>query len=127
MAGDELPSRPVSGAANLAPPVNEELTRRAMERTPSMAMRAEKEDLKEAAEESFNVIMDLTLDGKVSWVSPSWEGVIGYAGVPCFVNFRATTDERPTVAVLRGKQFWTSLLWTFSSMTKMHSREPWRL
>ena len=42
-----------------------------------MAIRAEKEDLKEATEDSFNVIVDLNLDGKVRWVSPSWEDVIG--------------------------------------------------
>lgn len=42
-----------------------------------MTMRAEKEDLKEAAEESYNVIMDLNLDGRVRWVSLSWDAVIG--------------------------------------------------
>ncbi|KAA8909007.1 hypothetical protein FN846DRAFT_776830 [Sphaerosporella brunnea] len=69
--------RVASGSATLAPPANEELTRRSMERSPSMTMRAEKEDLKEAAEESYNVIMDLNIDGKVRWVSPSWDAVIG--------------------------------------------------
>jgi serine/threonine-protein kinase RIM15 len=77
MATDLLGKRVVSGSATLAPPANEELTRRSMERSPSMTMRAEKEDLKEAAEESYNVIMDLNLDGKVRWVSPSWDSVIG--------------------------------------------------
>jgi serine/threonine-protein kinase RIM15 len=62
---------------SLAPPANEELTRKSMERSPSMTMRAEREDLKEAAEESYNVIMDLDLDGKVRWLSPSWDQVIG--------------------------------------------------
>jgi len=67
-----------TGNATLAPPVNNDLSmRRPMERTPSMAIRAEKEDLKEAAEDSFNVILDLNLDGNVRWVSPSWEDVIG--------------------------------------------------
>lgn len=69
---------PKSRGGSLAPPPNDDLSmRRPMERTPSMSIRAEKEDLKEAAEESFNVIMDLNLDGKVRWVSPSWEDVIG--------------------------------------------------
>lgn len=67
-----------TGNATLAPPVNNDISmRRPMERTPSMAIRAEKEDLKEAAEDSFNVILDLNLDGNVRWVSPSWEDVIG--------------------------------------------------
>lgn len=53
-------------------------TRRNMDRTPSMAIQAEKEDLKEAAQQSSTVILDLDLDGKVRWVSQSWEDVIGY-------------------------------------------------
>ncbi|KAI5850216.1 hypothetical protein DFP73DRAFT_472996 [Morchella snyderi] len=69
---------PKSRGGSLAPPPNDDLSmRRPMERTPSMSIRAEKEDLKEAAEDSFTVIMDLNLDGKVRWVSPSWEDVIG--------------------------------------------------
>jgi len=48
-----------------------------MERSVSQDIREEREDLKEAAEHSLNVIMDLDLDGKVRWVSPSWKDVIG--------------------------------------------------
>ena len=50
-----------------------------MERTVSMDMRSEREDLKEAAEQSMNVILDLSLDGVVRWVSPSWKEVVGYS------------------------------------------------
>ena len=50
-----------------------------MERTVSMDMRSEREDLKEAAEQSMNVILDLGLDGMVRWVSPSWKDVVGYS------------------------------------------------
>lgn len=78
MASEMSLRRAVSGSASLAPPENQELTRRSMERSPSMTMRAEKEDLKEAAEDTYNVIMDLDLDGNVRWVSPSWNTVIGY-------------------------------------------------
>lgn len=60
-----------SGTKNL------EVQRRSVGRTPSMAIQAEKEDLKEAAEQSSTVILDLNLDGKVRWVSPSWEDIIG--------------------------------------------------
>ena len=48
-----------------------------MERTASMDIREEREDLKEAAEQTLNVILDLALDGTVRWVSPSWKDVIG--------------------------------------------------
>ena len=49
----------------------------AMERTASMDMRKEREDLKTAAEQSLNVILDLGLDGTIRWVSPSWRDVVG--------------------------------------------------
>lgn len=48
-----------------------------MERTISQDIREEREDLKEAAEHSLNVIMDLDLDGKIRYVSDSWTDVIG--------------------------------------------------
>ncbi|KAF1975337.1 serine threonine protein kinase-like protein [Bimuria novae-zelandiae CBS 107.79] len=50
-----------------------------MERTVSEDMRNEREDLKEAAEHSMNVIMDLGLDGKIRYVSASWKDVVGTA------------------------------------------------
>lgn len=49
----------------------------AMERTYSQDIREEREDLKEAAEQTLNVIVDLNLDGTIRWVSPSWVDVIG--------------------------------------------------
>lgn len=48
-----------------------------MERTVSQDMREEREDLKEAAEHSLNIIMDLDLKGKIRYVSPSWREVVG--------------------------------------------------
>ena len=48
-----------------------------MERTVSQDIREEREDLREAAEHSQNVILDLNLDGTVRLVSPSWQDVIG--------------------------------------------------
>ncbi|KAF3033060.1 rim15, signal transduction response regulator [Didymella keratinophila] len=50
-----------------------------MARTVSQDMREEREDLKEAAEHSLNIIMDLDLAGKVRYVSPSWKDVVGTA------------------------------------------------
>ena len=49
----------------------------AMDRSYSEDMRAEREDLREAAEQTLNVILDLGLDDRVKWVSPSWKQVIG--------------------------------------------------
>ncbi|RAL13505.1 protein kinase RIM15 [Aspergillus homomorphus CBS 101889] len=47
-------------------------------RSPSLDdMREEREVLKEAAEQTLNVIVDLGLDGRVKWVSPSWTQVVG--------------------------------------------------
>ncbi|KAK2855624.1 hypothetical protein FQN49_005004 [Arthroderma sp. PD_2] len=48
-----------------------------MERSLSEDIREEREDLKEAAEHTLNVIVDLDLDGRIKWVSPSWSEVIG--------------------------------------------------
>ena len=48
-----------------------------IERTSSMDMRSERDDLKAAAEQSLNVILDLGLDGVIRWVSPSWKDVVG--------------------------------------------------
>ncbi|KAK2743514.1 rim15, signal transduction response regulator [Myotisia sp. PD_48] len=48
-----------------------------MERSLSQDIREEREDLKEAAEHTLNVIVDLDLDGRIKWVSPSWSEVIG--------------------------------------------------
>ena len=67
----------------LAPPVlaaikNEEVAARVrMERTASQEIREERQDLKDAAEQSVNVVIDLGMDGTVRWVSPTWRNVIG--------------------------------------------------
>jgi serine/threonine-protein kinase RIM15 len=64
----------------LAPPVVSQLRAQAgdqMARSLSADIREEREDLREAAEQTLNVIMDLSLDGVIRWVSPSWTDVIG--------------------------------------------------
>jgi serine/threonine-protein kinase RIM15 len=72
--------------ATLAPPqvtalrqeaAADALQRVQMERTVSEDMRTQREDLKEAAEHSLNVIMDLGMDGKIRYVSKSWKDVVG--------------------------------------------------
>jgi serine/threonine-protein kinase RIM15 len=64
----------------LAPPVVSQLRAQAggqMERSLSSDIREEREDLREAAEQTLNVILDLSLSGNIRWVSPSWTDVIG--------------------------------------------------
>ncbi|KAL9089565.1 MAG: hypothetical protein Q9159_002443 [Coniocarpon cinnabarinum] len=48
-----------------------------MERTTSESIREEGRELQQAVEQSKNVILDLTLDGHVRWVSPTWTDVVG--------------------------------------------------
>ena len=40
-------------------------------------MQEEREELKEAAEQTLNVIVEIGLDGRIKWVSPSWRQVVG--------------------------------------------------
>ncbi|KAJ0114249.1 serine/threonine-protein kinase RIM15 [Diaporthe amygdali] len=65
----------------MAPPAVTSLraqTAGVMERSLSHHQREkDREDLKEAAEQTLNVIVDLNLDGSIRWVSPSWVDVIG--------------------------------------------------
>ena len=78
MASTESPKQDA-----LAPPVlnalrNQEVGQRAtISRTSSTDIRAEREDLKAAAEQSLNVMLDLALDGTIRGVSPSWKDVVG--------------------------------------------------
>ena len=61
----------------LAPPVVASLRAGPMERSLSENIREEREELREAAEQTLNVIVDLNIDGTIRWVSPSWVDVIG--------------------------------------------------
>ena len=65
----------------LAPPALSSLRAQAagsaMTRSLSEDIREQREDLREAAEQTLNVIVDLSLDGLIRWVSPSWVDLIG--------------------------------------------------
>ncbi|KAJ5316398.1 hypothetical protein N7476_006705 [Penicillium atrosanguineum] len=80
----------------LAPPAVTALRQEArniipkMTRTMSDNMREEREDLKEAAEQTLNTIVDLDLECRIKWVSPSWKQVIGSA--PETVEGRMISD-----------------------------------
>jgi len=50
-----------------------------MERTTSADIREEGKELRQAAEQSLNVILDITLDGKIRWASDTWQDVVGTA------------------------------------------------
>src|SRR4051812_42456815 len=68
------------GAASLAPPAVAGLRVEAaqfMQRSLSQGIREEREELREAAEQTLNIILDLNLDGTIRWASPSWVDVIG--------------------------------------------------
>ncbi|KAI1614402.1 protein-serine/threonine kinase [Exophiala viscosa] len=54
-----------------------DLTRHAMERSFSQDIQEGTQDLKDAAEQTRNIILDLSLDGHIRWVSPSWTDVVG--------------------------------------------------
>ncbi|ETI26519.1 hypothetical protein G647_03296 [Cladophialophora carrionii CBS 160.54] len=54
-----------------------EATRHAMERSFSQDIQEGTQELKEAAEQTRNIILDLSLDGQIRWVSPSWTDVVG--------------------------------------------------
>lgn len=87
MASDGIESTSASTPRFLEPPAVTALRQEArnsapssptpMERTLSEDIREERQDLKEAAEHTLNVIVDLDLDGRIKWVSPSWSEVIG--------------------------------------------------
>jgi serine/threonine-protein kinase RIM15 len=66
--------------ATLAPPAVTSLRASqagGMERSLSQDIREEREELREAAEQTLNTIVDLNLDGTIKWVSPSWTDVVG--------------------------------------------------
>lgn len=65
---------------SLAPPAVSSLRAQqagAMQRSLSQDIREEREELREAAEQTLNTIVDFNLDGTVKWVSPSWTDVVG--------------------------------------------------
>lgn len=47
-----------------------------MQRTFSQDIQAGTQELKNAAEQTRNIILDLSLDGIIRWVSPSWTDVV---------------------------------------------------
>ena len=69
----------------LAPPAVTALRQEARNVNPRMTrslsedIRQEREDLKEAAEQTLNIIVDIDLEGRIKWVSPSWRQVVGSA------------------------------------------------
>lgn len=54
-----------------------DLARGHMERSFSQDIREQRQELRDAAEQTKNMILDLGLDGKIRWVSPSWTDVVG--------------------------------------------------
>ncbi|KAL6911169.1 putative response regulator receiver Rim15p [Trichoderma evansii] len=74
----DKPSTPA--IVSLAPPAVSSLRASqatAMARSISQDIREEREELREAAEQTLNAIAYLNLDGTIKWVSPSWADVVG--------------------------------------------------
>ncbi|KAM0253929.1 hypothetical protein ACHAQJ_007052 [Trichoderma viride] len=74
----DKPSSPA--IVSLAPPAVSSLRvsqATAMARSISQDIREEREELREAAEQTLNAIAYLNLDGTIKWVSPSWTDVVG--------------------------------------------------
>lgn len=90
----------------------ESVERTPMERSVSMDIRAEREDLKQAAEQTMNVILDLDLDGTIRWVSPSWQEVVGTSP--------ASVQGKPIAELLVENK--TAFADTIESMQKDDSR-----
>lgn len=86
-----LKSRAVTALRQEA--LGSEIHRTKMERSLSEDFRMERDDLKEAAAHSQNVILDLGLDGIVRFVSPSWQDLIGTT--PSEVQGKAIADLLP--------------------------------
>ncbi|GAB1311435.1 rim15, signal transduction response regulator [Madurella fahalii] len=72
-----MEEEPTTAPNMLAPPAVASLRAGVMERSLSEDIREEREELREAAEQTLNVIVDLNIDGTIRWVSPSWVDVIG--------------------------------------------------
>ena len=54
-----------------------ETSRHTMERSFSQDIQEGSQELKDAAEHTRNIVLDLGLDGLIRWVSPSWADVLG--------------------------------------------------
>jgi serine/threonine-protein kinase RIM15 len=50
-------------------------------------LQGENLDLKRAANETRSIILELSLDGYVRWVSPSWQEIIGYVSTASYEHF----------------------------------------
>ncbi|KKA28707.1 hypothetical protein TD95_003792 [Thielaviopsis punctulata] len=64
----------------LTPESNLRVDAAASQRSFSRDIREERDELREAADQSLNFIVDVNLDGTIRWTSPSWAEVIGTEG-----------------------------------------------
>lgn len=64
-----------------------------LDRTASSVIQREGEELREAAEQSMNVLLDLDLDGKIRSASQSWQDLVG--SLPGSVQGKPIADLLP--------------------------------
>ncbi|KAL2024194.1 hypothetical protein VTK56DRAFT_9350 [Thermocarpiscus australiensis] len=67
----------ITTPGTLAPPALTSLRAGPMERSLTEDIQKKRAELREAAEQTLNAIVDLNIDGTIRWVSPSWADVIG--------------------------------------------------
>lgn len=105
----------------LAPPAVSSLRAQAigtamMERSLSEDIREERKELREAAEQTLNVIVDINLDASIKWVSPSWVDVIGT---------QPSTVEKTAIADLIVSENKTAFSDAIDSMRKDDTRSQY--
>ncbi|KAJ3578149.1 hypothetical protein NPX13_g2417 [Xylaria arbuscula] len=105
----------------LAPPAVSSLRAQAigtamMERSLSEDIREEGQELREAAEQTLNIIVDINLDASIKWASPSWVDVIGT---------QPSTVEKTAIADLIVSENKTAFSDAIDSMRKDDSRSQY--
>ncbi|KAI0432101.1 putative response regulator receiver RIM15p [Xylaria sp. FL1042] len=107
--------------SKLAPPAVSSLRAQAigtamMERSLSEDIKEERKELREAAEQTLNIIVDINLDATIKWVSPSWVDVIGT---------QPSTVEKSPIAGLIVSEDKNAFLDAIDSMRRDDSRSQY--
>ncbi|KAI0818203.1 putative response regulator receiver RIM15p [Xylaria sp. FL0064] len=105
----------------LAPPAVSSLRAQAigtamMERSVTENIKEERKELREAAEQTLNIIVDINLDGTIKWVSPSWLDVVGT---------QPTTVEKSPIADLIVSENKNAFIDAIDSMRRDDSRSQY--
>ncbi|KAI1356696.1 putative response regulator receiver RIM15p [Xylaria sp. FL0043] len=107
--------------SKLAPPAVNSLRAQAigtamMERSLTENIKEERKELREAAEQTLNIIVDINLDATIKWVSPSWVDVVGT---------QPTTVEKTPIADLIVSENKNAFVDAIESMRRDDSRSQY--